>query len=137
MFKPFEFRAGQPKIPSNVLNAIQAEIARLGKITVAPPLELRSDSAGMVFGINLPSNLRVAQTGASGIGARSGSTLGVAKVTLQYLKIAGTGTPPAVNLVADDVVYAYNWAQNAVASNAYIAVYQMSGVWMSLNEDCP
>jgi hypothetical protein len=45
---PADFQAGQV-LSAGSLNAIKAELARLGKLTAAPPLFVSADAAGVYF----------------------------------------------------------------------------------------
>jgi hypothetical protein len=131
MFRHEQMNPGDP-ITARLMNALAAEVARLGRISATPPLYLRDDIGGPNLGIDL-SLMRLAMTGAGGIPARAGTTLGSGPITLQLLKIAGT----TVSLVAERADTAYNWAGTAVGASRYILVFPMAGVLIVLSEDCP
>lgn len=131
MFRHEQLHPGDP-ITARQFNGLLAEVARLSRLSATPPLVLRDDTGGPNLGIDLPL-VRFAQTGAGGIPARSGATLGSGPVTLQVLKSSGA----IVTLVAERVETAYNWAGTAVGASRYVLVYPIDGCWVVLSEDCP
>jgi hypothetical protein len=81
MLKPLRFHKDEP-LAAKPLNQIAAEVSRLGKVTVSPPLTLIDDEGGLHFGvISGGVDVRYGVV-TQQILPRSGSTLGKGKVRL-------------------------------------------------------
>ena len=78
------------------------------------------------------SDMAIAYTGASGISARSGSTLGSGTVTLYGINDAG------LLETTTETANVYNITQSAVVGNTYVVVGRETRTlqWVVIVEDC-
>jgi hypothetical protein len=127
MYNPKRTRAGDV-ITSEMWNALQAELKRLGQVRVAG-MTMHNGPGGLTLGVAFPDGARIAKTGGSGIPARSGATVGVGDVTFYTLD--------GDTLVAGAEDTAINLAAAAVGANQYVQVKRVSGRWCVDFEDCP
>jgi hypothetical protein len=85
-----------------------------------------------VTGKRIYADVAIAYTGASGISARSGTTLGTGTITLYGIDSAG------LLVSTTETAIAYNITQSAVVGNTYIVVGRETRTlqWVVIVEDC-
>jgi hypothetical protein len=104
-------------------------IERALSIDVSPPLQMRQGPDGTQLAWSLPIFAH-AKSGGSGIAAMSGTTPGVADVTLWDFN----GTTLSTQAVT---VKAYNKSATAVGANTHLTLVMIDKWWFVDWEDCP
>lgn len=103
----------------------------LDDITVAPPLQcFRTHTGGILLSLAASSlGVAIAQSGGSGIPARSSATPGNAVVTIQQFN--GTALS-----ASSQTVTAYNLSASAVGATKYLVLLKIWSRWWVIWEDC-
>jgi hypothetical protein len=89
--------------------------------------------SGINLSLNLLPFIAIAQSGGSGIPARSGSTLGKGTVSFQSLTFSGGNITIAAQPTTDT---AYHLGSAAVGASKYLVLVKVIKFWIVVWEDC-
>lgn len=120
------------QILGSTWNWILDQIRAARKISVSPPLEAQVTGDGVVIRYTAPPALKLAVTGAGGIAARSGLTLGSGTVTAYHRTTGST-------IVTRSTLTAFNFATTAIGANrgVWLSWWQEGACYVVVSEDCP
>lgn len=133
-----DFKTSDGRLSEAALAALRAEVGRLAKLEVAPPLELEDITSGFLLSIHLSPPLRyaVVTTEAPAFNATT-KVYGKGACTLDVESYSAAGvctgaaTSPAISVAF------YNPGKDAIVVGRRIQVYEMvPGFWHAISELC-